>query len=174
MIRFQSFIDAIHQAIMGANDALMDKNLKLLDEYFEPIEHEGDSTYGTPDHTHEDGKGALTPKSVVMHYPAHDPDGTVKMIDVHVPLITLVPLSMSQIEEVKLETDFDIQLIDDELRLDFPKPSSPPRFSFFSGKSSAPPKTSGKLQITIKPHEGTEGLKIVVEGYEKILRSQIP
>ena len=34
MISFKSFITTVHDAILKANDALMDKNVAILDRYF--------------------------------------------------------------------------------------------------------------------------------------------
>ena len=96
------------------------------------------------------------------------------MIEVHVPLITLVPLSMSQIEKVKLRADFEIHISDDELQLGFPSRGSTQKKGLFTKRGRRGKRTTGSLEITIGPHPVADGLKIIVEGYERALRTQIP
>lgn len=154
MITFDSFIRSIHAAILFANDALVDKNLEVLERFFEVT---------------DDG---LRPKMTTIQYPQKTASGVV-MSDVRVPLITLVPLSMTQISEVKLRTELEIQVEDEGLLVSFPAPQSgtPDDQEDESHGSSRPIAT---LEITLTPHHGTEGLRKIVEGYEKVLRAQIP
>lgn len=208
MISFKAFINAVHDVILSANDALMEKNTGLLDKYFEAPADEEDirktiddaieaskSIYskkdkesqeeykkvikglkyaqkamGEPDEDDENiqASGALSAKSVVIEYPRQTAQG-VEYTEVHVPLITLVPLSMSQIKEAKLTTEFELQLVDDEVQLNFDPGKS--KGKMFGKK---PESTFGRLEITISPHESSEGLKSLVEGYEKTLKAQIP
>ena len=171
MISFKSFVNAIHDAILTTNDALMDKNTDLLDKYFE------EKTVGLTDADkkpiyNEDGsqkqKKVLEPVSVVMDYPVIDDEGKQKNIDVHVPLITLIPVSTSQIEKATLTADFDMEIVDGELQIDF------------AGKKKSEgllenSKTSkGTLEITISPQDTTDGLKQLIEGYETLIKRQIP
>lgn len=191
MISFDAFIKALQDAILGANDALMDKNLELLDRFFEE----------TPEHTHEAASAETppgaepasapegldlskapqdphephvshVPQSVCIIYPRQTSTG-VEEIAIHVPLITLVPLSMSQIEQVKVKADFEIHMADGELQLNFPT-GTEKKGGVLSRKSRKRKTTTGNLEITITPHPVSEGLKIVVEGYERALRAQIP
>ena len=224
MISLEAFARAIQHAIISANEALMDKNLNILDRYFESVGDEealqqslDDALQATKDITEKDdiadretmaqayqalynAKEALAPegepsakrkkasasfeemalkaqipdtlrpKTVVVHYPIHTSSG-IEMKEVHVPLITLVPISMSQISEVKLNTDLEIQLVDDEVQVSFSNRTAGKKKGLFEKE---PKTTLGHLEITIKPHEGSEGLRRLVEGYEKVLRSQIP
>jgi hypothetical protein len=67
MISFKSFVQSIHDAVLKANDALMDKNTDLLDKYFtekriEVIDKEDV----------QKTKKILEPISVVMQYPTVD------------------------------------------------------------------------------------------------------
>lgn len=158
MISFKAFINAIHDAILAANDSLMQKNTGLLDKYFEAPDDEEET---------EDG-GALSPKSVVIEYPRQTSRG-IEYVEVHVPLITLVPLAMSEIKEAKLTTEFEIEIVDDEVQLNFRSGGS--KGKLFGKKRES---TFGRLEITISPQESSEGLKRLVEGYEKALKSQIP
>lgn len=216
MISFKAFINAIHDAILSANESLMERNTSLIDKYFESPSHEanikqtidealedsksiysqkdkeGQEEYkkvvqglkyaqkalgGQESSTTEDDNdeklgtqatGGLSAKSVIIEYPHQTKDG-VKYEQVHVPLITLVPLSMSQIKEAKLTTEFELQLVDNEVQLNFdPGKSKGKKF----GKK--PESTFGRLEITISPQESSEGLKRIVEGYERALKAQIP
>lgn len=205
MISFKSFVDAIHEAIMMANEALMDKNTGLLDKYFNTATNE-DELQSSLDGalkaskdiadkkgsvTREDFKnasdaiekarqalsaddnqnsaqipGTLSPKSVVVEFPQQTPNG-IEFVEVHVPLITLVPVAMSQIEKATISANFDIEIVNDEVQLNFTNKSSG-----LSGRKSKA--TRGKLELTIAPQESSEGLRQLIEGYEKALKAQIP
>lgn len=160
MISFKSFVTAIHEAIINASDTLIDKNEGLLEKYFEK----------KPGDVKDDNgnfKEILSPKSVILDYPHLTQMGELQYVEVHVPLITLVPLTMSQVEKATLTADFDIEIIDGEVQLNF---TNKKNGGLFQKKSKS---TRGKLEITIKPQESAEGLKILVEGYDAILKRQI-
>ena len=96
----------------------------------------------------------------------------LRMIDIDVPLITLIPVTMPQIEEVKMTAQFDLQLVNNEVQINF-SPTTKKRWSLF-GKAADVQTNTGQLEITLKPSDGPEGLKQVIEGYEKVLRAQLP
>ena len=221
MIKLDSFVQAIHAAISSANDALMNKNLDVLEKFFEVAEdsdqfestldeamtalndvlgQEGTSgsrpkitrqklqtmlksLQGVKDSiSQKDIPGAdlnqavlpdkLQPKMTTIQFPQKTASGVV-MSDVRVPLVTLVPLSMTQFSEVKFRTELEIQIENEELLVSFPSPKS----ETASNRENQPEASSrpvGSLEITLVPHHGTEGLKKIVEGYEKVLRAQIP
>lgn len=173
MISLKAFVNAIHDAILGANDALSDQNLEILNKYFEEDANVQQGQQANQDASKEaDLPHTLKARSVKVEYPQQTSEGT-KMVGVEVPLITLVPLSLSQIEKVKLSADFQIQVIEDELQLLFPKERPPGKKSLF-GKDPQKEGTLGRIEITITPAELSDGLKVLVEGYEKALKSQIP
>jgi hypothetical protein len=167
MISFKSFVNAIHDAIMNASDSLMDKNVGLLEKYFEQttteeVDNEGNKV----------SKETLKPRTVILEYPSPTMDPTllesegIERTEVQVPLITLVPLQMSQIKKAVFSADFEIEIVDDEIQLHFPNKKN----NLFKKK----PKTIlGKLEVTISPMETSEGLRLVVEGYESMLKRQI-
>ena len=221
MIKLYSFVQAIHSAVSSANDALMDKNLDVLEKFFEATDY-SDQFEGTLDEAmkslndilgeegtsgdrpritkqqlqkmyeslegvkdsisqKDDPEGdisqvllpdKLQPKMTTIQFPHKTANGVV-MSDVKVPLVTLVPLSMTQLSEVKFRTELEIQIEDEELSVSFPTAKS-----VTSSDSKEQPVGSsrpvGSLEITLVPHHGTEGLKRLVEGYEKALRAQIP
>ena len=224
MIKLDSFIQAIHAAISSANDALMNKNLDVLEKFFEAAE-ESDQFQSTLDEVMTSlndilgqegtvgGRPKITrqklqtmleslqglrdsisqkdipeadlnqailpdklqPKMTTIQFPQKTASGMVVMSDVRVPLVTLVPLSMTQISEVKFRTELEIQVEEEELLVSFPNPKS----ETASGREnqllgSSRPRSVGSLEITLVPHHGTEGLKKIVEGYEKALRAQLP
>jgi hypothetical protein len=175
MITFDSFIRSIHAAILSANDALVDKNLEVLERFFEategkePLSEENVPGADSDQARRPDG---LRPKMTTIQYPHKTPSGVV-MSDVRVPLITLVPLSMTQISEVKLRTELEIQVKDEGLLVSFPTPQSGTSDDQ-EDESLASSRPVATLEITLTPHYGTEGLRKIVEGYEKALRAQIP
>ena len=65
---------------------------------------------------------------------------------------------------------YQIQIVEGELQLNFPSGSIAAGSKGLFKKSKSTP---GKLEITITPHEPTEGLKQIVEAYEAILKRQI-
>ncbi|AOY81807.1 DUF2589 domain-containing protein [Moorena producens JHB] len=219
MIKFDAFINAIHTAILSANDSLIDKNLDILENFFEVTEEESEEFQSTLDEalaavsdvlnqerapkqrrlareklvtmreTLEGVRSSLSkqaasreisnqdtlpdklkPKMTTIQFPEKTASGVV-MSDVRVPLITLVPLSMTQVSEVKFRTELEIQSENDELLVSFPSSQSTTPDDQ-KKESSAPARAT--LEITLTPHHGTEGLKKIVEGYEKVLRAQIP
>jgi hypothetical protein len=158
MISLKSFIAAIQEAIIQAGDSLMDKNIGLLDRYF---------TEKTEKATDGKEQKALVPKTVTLEYPALDQSLETVIRKVEVPLITLVPMTTARIEKAILTADFEMELADGQVQLDF---SSKPRRGLF-GKSKS---TIGRLEITITPQDTPEGLNTVIEAYERALKAQIP
>ncbi len=214
MIRIGDFVRAIHAAILGANDALMDKNLELLERFFEETGGEeefqealDDALAATKDVLRQEGKPGkialqkvqkaieelsealaqkagketdsdrarfregLRARMVTIQYPHQTAEGVV-MGDVRVPLITLVPLSMTQVSEVKLRSRLEIEIQDDEVFVSFP--GRQPGAQADAEGDGSELGTIASLEITLTPHTGSEGLRKIVEGYEKVLRAQIP
>jgi hypothetical protein len=164
MISLKLFVEAIHEAIINANNTLMDKNVGLLDKYFEEVPQENPKVKEDGAHTN------LVPKNVVLEYPVLDSTGKVTPRQIQVPLITMVPLGMSQIEKATLTADFELVLVDDELQITFPAHKNE---GLFHKNNDNPNTTSGKLEIVITPQEPSEGLKLLVEAYEAALKRQI-
>lgn len=162
MISFKAFVEAIHEAIISASNTLMDKNVGLLDKYFDESTQEV-----TSEESGTVTKNTLTPKNVILEYPVLTPEGKVETTEIQVPLITMVPLSMSQIEKATLTAEFEMEIVDGELQLNFPAQKSEGSLRK-KGKT-----TTGVLEITISPQESSEGLKLIVEGYEAILKRQL-
>ncbi len=171
MISFKSFVTAIHGAILKANDALMEKNTELLNKYFEEKNADVTDENGNPVIDSASGKPkqkkVLEPVSVILDYPIINDDGKLQNVDVHVPLITIVPLVTSQIEKATLTADFEIDIVNNEVQINFePKKSE----GLFSKNKTL----TGKFEITISPQDTPEGLRLLIEGYETMIKRQIP
>ncbi|TKC10498.1 DUF2589 domain-containing protein [Pedobacter polaris] len=183
MISFKLFVNAIQEAIISASDALMDKNISLLDKYFIEGPKVGDhqtSNMGDyqplddEDKEQPNVKGApvpdkhtLVPRSVILEYPHLGNDGTVENLEVSVPLITLVPLTMSKIDKATITASFKMAVVNGEVQLDLGNEGNG---GFFKKK---PKMAWGKIEISLAPQETSEGYKLLVEGYEAILKRQL-
>ena len=166
MITLDAFVTAIQGAILGANQALMNQNEKLLETYFEAVEPNG-TPINPPinlDQAIEQGKD-LHPRTVKIDYPVDSQDAsgnpTTELIKIDVPLITLVPLNMSQIDKAILTNHYKMSDTDNDgvLEVDL---------------TSSKEDSTGSLEITLCPHEVAQGMRLVVEGYDAILKRQIP
>lgn len=161
MINFNQFIKVIHDAALSANQALMDENLKMLEKYFEPLEPTG--------YIDLRPSGSLRPRTVVVQFPTPTQDGMVTR-EVEVPLISLIPVSMSEIAELKLKTNIEVFVDGEDLQVGFPSRSAmakPETAAADGGNVST-------LEITIRPRDGSQGLTTLIEGYERALRAQMP
>ena len=173
MISFKAFIRAINDAIFEANSGLEQNNLNLLNDFF--VNEDGKSPQevyiNDNGETNEDvaaGKDTFKPRTVKIQYPDNSGGSPV---EVNVPLITLVPITASKIDVVKLSSEFRMNIVDNELQLDFPKKGVSGSGSILEKK---PIGTLGKLEIILRPGEVSEGLDSIIEGYEKVLKMQIP
>lgn len=142
----------------------MEKAMRAFSEAKEAFQSENQQT----------GSGgqvsSLKPKTVVMQFPEQTSDGSV-MRNVHVPLISLVPISMAQVSEVKFRANLELQVKDDVLQVGF----LPSGAAATTDDSNANNNTAGAyIEITISPQESTEGLKKLIMGYDSMLRGQLP
>lgn len=137
------------KAFQGAKEALQDENKPK-------------GTAKTPN--------TLKAKTVALQFPDQTSNGTV-MRNIHVPLISLIPVSMAQVSEVKFRTNLEMQVENEDLLVGFPTPKAASTPSS-EGDSGQP--NGAFIEITITPQESSEGLKKLIEGYEKVLRSQMP
>ncbi len=123
-------------------------------------------------HKNSDGKPGTTeslmPKTVVLQYPIPTHDGFV-MKDVKIPLISLIPVSMSEISEIKFKTTIELIVDDNNLQVGFPNKSDMNKLEINKPNESH----YSTLEITIRPRDGSEGLSTLIQGYEKALRAQL-
>lgn len=167
MIKFKDFVTAIHDAVMGANTLLNDKNIDLLEKYFE--EEVRTEPPSEANNNKEVQKNIMVPKSVIMEYPSTNEDGSTRIDEVHVPIITMIPLQTTKIEKATFTANFELLLVNGDIQLNFTDKANPTAENTKPGNN-----TSGTLEITISPQESSEGLKLLIEGYENLLKKQIP
>ena len=167
MIKIEDLVHAIQTAVTGANDALQGQADAFLDRFFETVQHaavEGDES-SPPAET-------LRPRCVTMEYPTETPDG-LKTLSVNVPLIAMVPIVHSRIEEVVFRSVLDVQQQDNgDVTVAFVPPA--PKSGFFKRDAAAGAPTTTEIEIRIRGDESPEGLRKIVEGYTRALRAQIP
>lgn len=157
MISLKSFIAALQEAVVQAGESLLDKNVNLLDRYFAPSAMQ--AADGSSEKT-------LAAKTVNLEYTALSEDLTPVTRKVEVPLITLIPVTTARIEKAVLSAEFQIQLADGEVQIDF----AGKNHGWFGNSKG----TTARLEITISPQAAPEGMHTVVEAYEKSLKAQIP
>lgn len=150
MISLKTFIDSIHDAVVAANDTLTDSSVGFISKYFKDNDSDDDT---------------LVPKTIKVNYPQITDSG-IENIEVEVPLLTLAPLTCPTIDNVEFSTKFEMDIVNDELQLTFSK----------DNKDTLEQKSNrlGNLKIIISPQDVPEGLKTLIEGYERVLKSQIP
>ena len=154
MILFKSFVEAIYQAISEATDVLCEKNRQILDKYF--YEYPNDDNGISEEKT-------LHPKTISLDYPVLNDEGTVVKCNIQVPLISLVPITATQIEKATFTAEFQLSIENDELLIDFPNAKRRRREN----------STIGKLEVVISPQEPTEGMHQIISAYENTLKRQI-
>lgn len=168
-ISFKKFIQVIHTAILLSSEQIIEKNLTLLDKYFEEHEAKIQDERGN-----EVIKKTLIPKTVTLIYPhkvqtggqANQNNFTSIQEPVEVPLISMIPMEICGIKKATFTTEFEMEVVQDELQIYFGKPDT-------SLLKKTPKTNLGKLEITLTPQETTEGLRIIAEGYENFLKRQI-
>ncbi|MTI31080.1 DUF2589 domain-containing protein [Xanthovirga aplysinae] len=112
----------------------------------------------------------LKPKMVTLQFPKETKGGH-SVHDVHVPLISLVPVSLTSIDEVKVVTELEFALENNELMVSFPQKN---HHKEETGEQRRDQRCISKIELKMTPSKETEGLRKIIEGYDKILRAQIP
>ena len=166
MISLRHFIKAIHDAIVTAHDSVLKNHEQIVAQFFEERSVVGEDEAGEGSDEDRAGVTSLVPKTVAVAFPLTDKDGNVTSIPVHVPLLTLVPLSNARIEKATISVEFDLEAHQNEegenvLELTF-------------AKQGPDDSKSSKMELTIGPMEAPDGVKILVEGYEGVLKRQMP
>ncbi|MDM1407410.1 DUF2589 domain-containing protein [Myroides sp. DF42-4-2] len=167
-ISVKKFIEALHLAILNANDQITEKNLTLLDHYFEEREVEFVDPTGE-----RISRKTRIPKTLLLNYPENifkDQENQAptlaEMNPIEVPLIALIPLEICSIQKATFSLDFNLEVQKEELLLDLGKSCA---ISF----KKKPPKSKGRLKITLRPHPPTQGFKHLSETYENYIRRQV-
>lgn len=184
MISFQSFVEAINDAVQSANDALLSRHEELLHTYFEPASpapQAGKGAAKLSTSAAAQTRGALRARSVRLEYPVQTDQG-IELTEVDVPLLTLVPLSFPQIETVKFTAQFKLDMQGDEVAIDLSRGGAKPKLKAKGAAAAtadaAEPETesggTGQIEITLTPNQGTEGVRRIVEQYTKAVKAQMP
>lgn len=198
MINLEEFVHSIHVATASAGEALIEKNLSLLERFFEPADEDDDGIAhmanisqsdrqvesSAPNRTnsnennansfsiHDDDIPILKPRMVAMQYPTVTKQGPAVQT-VNVPLITLIPLSQVELKEMHFSTELDLSVSGESLQVSFPKRTlKSQEINEEGGKVG----NGGKahLEVKIAAMETPDGLKYIVDGYERALRAQVP
>ncbi|MDD1781669.1 DUF2589 domain-containing protein [Enterovibrio sp. ZSDZ35] len=169
MINLDALVSAVHLSVTQANQALQNENQELISRFFDEVPSSNSGMLGgteTPDGTE---RTAYRPKYVTIEYPTDTSDG-IKSLAVDVPLLTLVPVASPRVSEVKFKTNLEVNVNESNaLEVSFTGNNSSGLFK--SGKN---PNHMAELEITINADEPPEGLRKLIEGYDRALRAQIP
>lgn len=114
-------------------------------------------------------KETLRPIMVAMAFPSQTANG-IETVIANVPLITLCPMNISRIKEVKFTTDLEVSTDENnELLIGFPATKNNEKQS-----DNIRSNTNTHIEVTLTGSETPDGLQKIIEGYEKALRAQIP
>ncbi|MDD1794535.1 DUF2589 domain-containing protein [Enterovibrio sp. ZSDZ42] len=169
MINLNSLVSAVHLSVTKANQALQNENQELMNRFFDAVPSEDSGRVGDIEGSESNNKNVYRPKYVTIEYPTETSDG-IQTISVDVPLLTLVPLASPRVSEVKFKTNLEVNVNEDN-GLDVSFSGNNKGGLFKSGENKSP---TAELEITINADEPPEGLKKLIEGYERALRAQIP
>ena len=179
MIKIDNLVTAIYSAVDTASSSMMEKNLELLSTFFEVDEANeptDDGGVSIVDST------ILGPKTVNVEFPYETAAGP-QIQTVSVPFISMVPISMVQIEELSFKTSLDC---DDvmcsfaakdiegssglaaECQSEHQQENKPVCQDIGQGLGHA------EINIVVRQKENPQGLQQLIAGYDKILKSQIP
>ncbi len=166
MIEFQSLMRAVHKGVRDAAKSVEGESLDFIKRFFDQV------TVDDPDDEETGETTVLRPKTCAMEFPSRTADG-INMITVQVPIVAICPISSPRITEVKFSSELEISATeDDKLMVAFPilKSQSDDSAPAVEGNRS----TNANLEITLTGNEPPEGLKKLIDGYERALRAQIP
>lgn len=169
MLKLTGLISAIRKSVDSASKIVAQENLSILKSFFD------EQTDGeTKDKGHESPfksseHGYLKPKMVAMQYPKDTPSGIVEH-QVLVPLISLTPITNLQPSEIKIEMDLEFLEQNDDVVVGFPQIKK----TMLGGEKVHENKPNAKLTMTINALSSPAGITAIIEGYDKILRAQIP
>jgi hypothetical protein len=204
MINLEEFVHSIHVATASAGEALIQKNLDLLERFFEPADDDDEDITHMAEIGRSDAKvegktlkrgekkeppsvdapklfmygeywgeiPILKPKMVAMQYPTVTRNGP-GVQTVNVPLITLIPLSQVELREMSFSTELELSVNGDALQVSFPKRTLKAREMAEEGAKQWHGGRA-KLEVKIAAMETPDGLKYIVDGYERALRAQVP
>lgn len=202
MIKFDELVTAIQGSLLEASSALTEQNLYILKRFFKKTDCEetkkrieaalavsSDVSDNTDPEKLREASSAikkaaqlleecppsdcLVPITVAMEYPRMTPDGPVTHL-AHIPLVSLVPLTFSQIDELRFKSELELSIVDDTLRVGFPARREVGTCEKDGVTPDEPCGANASVEIIVRPAHPTDGMKKVIEGYDRSLRAQIP
>ncbi|WP_407334166.1 DUF2589 domain-containing protein [Enterovibrio sp. 27052020O] len=169
MINFNALVSAVHLSVAKANQALQSENQELINRFFDAVTEDDKGVLTSGEMPDNSGRTSYRPKYVTIEYPTETPSG-METLHIDVPLLTIVPMSSPRISEVKFKANLEVNVNEnDTLEVSFAKNNKKGLF-----KSDEVSNPVAELEITINADEPPEGLKKLIEGYERALRAQIP
>lgn len=166
-VKLGGLIAGIKRAVVDAHRSVAEQHMEELAQYFAPAP-------GQPkDVQFPDGQWEA--RSVVMQVPhetSRDGKLTIERRDIHVPLITLLPLRSHVIDRVELLTTLDFSLApplpEDVARGDA---DIPPEITVSLGHKGP---HSAEVKIIITSADLPPGYARLVGAYERVLNAQLP
>lgn len=170
MINLESLVSVVHTSVHAANQALQDKQTSLFERFFEEVEGP-DTRAKVAEGQAQPTRAHYRPKTVSMLFPQEGPKG-LETVPVDIPLLTLMPMGNARVQKVRFKTQLEVNLNDqNEMQLAFP--SAKGRKGLF-GSNSHTHSYVAELEIELGEDTSPDGLKMLIEGYERALRAQIP
>lgn len=115
----------------------------------------------------------MRPKMVAIAYPKESFDGPESHI-VYVPLIALTPMSTASLSNLTFKTDLELsQSNSGELLIAFPV-ADHESIKQTNNNDEQSRAAHASLEISLDASATPQGLKKLIEGYERSLRAQIP
>jgi hypothetical protein len=177
MIKFAALVEAIHKSIHDAAKSVEADGIRHIHRFFDPVAEDEQTDTGLlkaeqsaaeREFADFDLDSTYRPKTVAMEFPSRTAEG-IETVVVDVPLIALSPISTPRVTQAKFTADLQINADKDgNIEIDFPKSSH----SFIGKKRQSRGNT--QIEITIEASESPDGLQKIIEGYERVLRAQIP
>ena len=166
MIKFEALVQAIYKSVQDAVIDVETKHCPHIDTFFCKIDpaNPGLTEVASCDPDRLDAQ--YRPKMVAMEFPTRTAAG-IETVQVDVPLIVLSPITTQQVTRTTFTTDLEIATDGSgDLQVSFPPPGATPDLGAQTGNA--------RVEIVIEAGETPEGLRQVIEGYERTLRAQLP
>ena len=181
MFDLKSLVQVIQKAVDTALHSVSQGNLDLLRTYFKPADGAASVTSdGVQGSTNSSASGSapgfgafegevLEPRTYRMRFLKDTAKGPVPH-EVTVPVLSLVPYSSLQPTEITLEIDLECVEKDGEMMVAFPQVKK----RWIGGETMTDTTPNAKLTLKINAGSRPAGISAIIEGYDKILRAQIP
>lgn len=170
MIKLDDFLKTIQASADSIVQTIMDKNLALLGHYFEEAPLEEGASENEKGIKTAIGSLPLQPKMVALKYPRQTADGPVDHL-VYVPLIALSPMSQLQMDSLEFNMEIDIHQEGNDIQISFPLKE---KAGFFKKAPDKKRTTTAEVKLTVKGFDQPQGLSIVLDGYNKAIKAQMP